>query len=234
MDEKQRIKDNIDLVRQRVRAAEGLSPRGGGVKILLATKTVDADRIEFAVRECGIELIGENRVQELLEKYDRLKELPCKLHFIGTLQKNKVKYIVDKVDCIESVDSLSLAQEIDKRCAQMGRVMDILAEVNIGQEPEKGGVMPQDFAEFCLELKKFRNLRLCGMMTMAPKCSCDAEYEKFFTKTYRLYIDFCEKIADNKKEPPVLSMGMSDSYEAAVRSGSGLIRVGSAVFGKRV
>ena len=127
------IKKRIDEIRR----------EAGDAELLLATKTVDCDRIEYAVRECGVKYIGENRVQELLEKYERLKDLPCEIHFIGTLQKNKVKYIIDKVSLIHSVGSLSLCEEIERQAAKHGLIMNVLCEVNIGEEESKSGFLPE-------------------------------------------------------------------------------------------
>lgn len=216
------IKERIEKVRS----------RAGKAGLLLATKTVDCDRIEYAVRECGVKYIGENRVQELLQKYDRLKELPCEIHFIGTLQKNKVKYIIDKVNLIHSVGSISLCEEIDRRAAEHGIVMNVLCEVNIGYEENKSGFLPEEVPEAFEKMLGFSHVRPLGLMTMAPKCENKADYINFFTKTYRLFIDNCVEKVDNIYEP-VLSMGMSDSYAEAAACGSTLIRVGSAVFGQR-
>ena len=217
------IKANIEKIRS----------EAGGAELLLATKTVDCDRIEYAVRECGVKYIGENRVQELLEKYDRLKDLPCELHFIGTLQKNKVKYIIDKVSLIHSVGSLSLCEEIDRQAAKRGIVMNVLCEVNIGEEENKSGFLPNEAAEAYEKMRSFAHVNPVGMMTMAPVCENKTDYLKYFTKTYRLFIDNCIKKEDNIYKP-ILSMGMSDSYREAVQCGSTMIRVGSAVFGKRI
>jgi pyridoxal phosphate enzyme (YggS family) len=193
---------------------------------------VDCDRIEYAVKECGVKYIGENRVQELLEKYDRIKALPCEIHFIGTLQKNKVKYIIDKVSLIHSVGSISLCEEIDKQAGKRGIVMNVLCEVNIGCEENKSGFLPDEVPEAYEKMCSFTHVNPIGMMTMAPVCQNKSDYLKYFTKTYRLFIDNCTKKVDNIYKP-VLSMGMSDSYREAVRCGSTMIRVGSAVFGKR-
>jgi pyridoxal phosphate enzyme (YggS family) len=216
------IKSNIERIRS----------EAGKAELLLATKTVDCDRIEYAVKECGVKYIGENRVQELLEKYDRIKALPCEIHFIGTLQKNKVKYIIDKVSLIHSVGSISLCEEIDKQAGKRGIVMNVLCEVNIGCEENKSGFLPDEVPEAYEKMCSFTHVNPIGMMTMAPVCQNKSDYLKYFTKTYRLFIDNCTKKVDNIYKP-VLSMGMSDSYREAVRCGSTMIRVGSAVFGKR-
>ncbi len=216
------IKENIERIRDEAGAAE----------LLLATKTVDCDRIEYAVRECGVKYIGENRVQELLEKYDRLKELPCELHFIGTLQKNKVKYIIDKVSLIHSVGSIPLCEEIDRQAKKHGIVMNVLCEVNIGCEENKSGFLPDEVPEAFEKMLSYDNVRPLGLMTMAPVCQNKSDYVKYFTKTYRLYVDNCIKKVDNKYKP-ILSMGMSGSYREAVMCGSTMIRIGSGVFGER-
>lgn len=216
------IKQRIDEIRK----------HAGDAELLLATKTVDCDRIEYAVKECGVKYIGENRVQELLEKYEKLKELSCELHFIGTLQKNKVKYIIDKVSLIHSVGSISLCEEIDRQAAKHGIIMNVLCEVNIGEEESKSGFLPDEVPEAFAKMCEFSHIRPLGLMTMAPVCQNKSDYKKYFTKTYRLFIDNCIKKVDNIYKP-VLSMGMSDSYREAVECGSTMIRIGSAVFGAR-
>lgn len=203
-----------------------------GVDLLLATKTVDTDRIRYAVKECGVGYIGENRVQELLEKYDRIKDLPCEIHFIGTLQKNKVKYIIDKVSLIHSVGSVSLCEEIDRQAEKHGIVMNVLCEVNIGREESKSGFLPEEVPAAFEKMLSFSHVRPLGLMTMAPVCENREDYIKFFTKTYRLFIDNCVKKVDNRYKP-VLSMGMSGSYREAAQCGATVVRIGSAVFGER-
>jgi pyridoxal phosphate enzyme (YggS family) len=169
--------------------------------------------------------IGENRVQQLLEHYEHLEDKEhLRIHFIGSLQKNKVKYIIDKVCMIHSLDSLTLAEEIERQCVKAGRTMDVLIEVNSGEEENKGGVRPGDVAEFFQKLDDFPHLRVRGFMTMAPKCEKNDEYRKYFSQTYRQCIDIWQKKLDNIYkgdlsavcEAPVFSMGMSDSFEAAV------------------
>lgn len=216
------IKANIEKIRS----------EAGGAELLLATKTVDCDRIEYAVKECGVKYVGENRVQELLEKYSRLKNLPCQIHFIGTLQKNKVKYIIDKVSLIHSVGSISLCDEIERQAEKHGLIMNVLCEVNIGEEENKSGFLPDEVPEAFEKMLTYPHIRPLGLMTMAPVCENKADYLKYFTKTYRLFIDNCIKKVDNRYKP-VLSMGMSESYREAVSCGSTMIRIGSAVFGKR-
>ena len=175
--------------------------------------------------------IGENRVQSLLEKYDALHRDGLDIHFIGSLQKNKVKYIIDKVSMIESLDSLPLAEEIERQAAKHEKVMDCLIEVNIGREAQKGGVLPEDVTDFAGKLAFFPHIRLCGIMTMAPKCDDPEDYRKYFRESYHIFIDICEKKLHNV-DRHVLSMGMSRSFEAALAEGATLIRVGRAAFEK--
>lgn len=226
------IRDNYLRVTENIENAR--IKRGGDapVRLLAATKTVPAEEILFAANELGLRFAGENRTAELLSKYDELKDSPITLHLIGSLQTRKVKDIVGKVSMVESVDSLKLAAELDKRSAAAGLVTDILCEVNIGREESKGGVMPEGVPEFLDRLSEFGNIRTCGIMTMAPICASDTEYFKFFTETYQIFIDFFGKKMHNIIEP-VLSMGMSDSYVPAVLAGATQVRVGSSIFGER-
>ncbi len=220
--DKETIKKNYEAVRSRL---SELDP-GGKVTLLAATKMQSAEDINYLI-SLGVDTIGENRVNELTEKYD-LYDKHASVHFIGTLQKNKVKYIIDKVDLIHSVDSLPLLEEIDKRAASKGKIMNVLIEVNSGKEEAKGGVMPEDVCDFVEKARKFPSICVKGLMTMGPKCENKEEYLKYFLITKQLF----DKIFYEDKNA-VLSMGMSDSYEYAVRAGATLVRVGSAIFGER-
>ncbi|MBQ8475399.1 MAG: YggS family pyridoxal phosphate-dependent enzyme [Clostridia bacterium] len=233
MDEirKQIIRDNYLRVTEKIEAAKLKSPYGQEVVLLAATKTVPAEEIVYAVEELGLPMAGENKVQEFLSKYDDLKG-KCPLHIIGHLQTNKVKSIVGKADMIQSVDSVRLADEIAKRSREMGIVTDVLCEINIGKEENKGGVMPEEAEEFGEKLLETEGIRLRGFMTMAPVCENFDEYRKYFSKTYNIYLDFLGKKSHNIIEP-ILSMGMSDSFEAAIMEGATTVRVGSSIFGGR-
>ena len=222
------IDRNVAEIRERIKRAEASCGREGEVMLLAAVKYAEAGEIEH-LRRIGIRDIGENRVQQLLEHYEGLNDRSVNIHFIGTLQTNKVKYIVDKVCMIHSVDSLRLAQEIQKQCEKRDIIMDVLVEINSGREENKTGVLPEEAEALCLEIAKMPNLRLRGFMTMAPKCQNDAEYEKYFNETYNLIIDIWKKKLYNI-ERPIISMGMSGSFEAAVRCGSTCVRVGSLLF----
>ncbi len=198
----------------------------GRVTLLCATKTQTVEDINYLI-SLGCKCIGENRVNELLEKYDSYDK-SAELHFIGTLQKNKVKYIIDKVSLIHSVDSLSLLEEINKRAEKIGKVMDVLLEVNSGREESKGGIMPEDVCDFYEKAKEYRSVRVRGLMTMAPRCETKEEYMKYFTLTRELF----DKLFCNESDS-ILSMGMSESYLYAIEAGATLVRVGSGVFGQR-
>lgn len=204
----------------------------GKVTLLAATKTVPAEAINYAVDRLGITDIGENRVQELLEKYDALHKENLNIHFIGRLQTNKVKYIIDKVCLIHSLDSERLAAEIDKQARKAGRVMDVLVEINIAGEESKGGISPEEAEEFALGLSKYPNLRARGLMAIPPAEASKEEFIKYFSKTRKIFIDIFQKKLHNDSSC-ILSMGMSDSYIEALDCGSNLIRLGSALFGRR-
>ena len=238
------VAGRLEKIRSELAALEaGRSKSAGPVKLLAVTKTVPVEVINYAIDELGIDAIGENRVQELLDKYDKLhspKDKKLEIHLIGSLQTNKVKYIIDKVDMIESVDSPKLAAEIDRQAKKAGRVMDILLEVNIGREPQKGGIFPEQLYELISSIAGFDSLRLRGLMTIAPKSDEKSDYEKYFSETFRFFIDISEKISHNiimgqidLSHFDTLSMGMSGSWREAVYAGSNEIRIGSGIFGER-
>ncbi len=228
---KEIIRENYKRVVEKIEEAKLRSPYHQDVTLLAATKTVPAEEIIFAIEELGLPVAGENKVQEFLSKYDDLKG-KCPLHIIGHLQTNKVKSIVGKVDMIQSVDSIRLANEIAKRSVEKGIVTDVLCEINIGREENKGGIMPEEAEGFVGELLEIDGIRVRGLMTMAPFGCTNDEYKKYFGKTYNIYLDILGKMSHNIIEP-VLSMGMSDSFEAAIEEGATLVRVGSSIFGSR-
>ena len=221
------VDENLAAIRARIDAA---AKRGGGqnVTLLAAVKYTDVEHINY-LHSLGVNDIGENRVQQLLEHWDALNRENLRVHFIGTLQKNKVKYIIDKVAMIHSLDSLSLAAEIEKQAAKHDLVMDVLVEINSGMEENKSGIAPQEAADFCQSLTQFSHLNLRGFMTMAPKCEKNDEYRKYFRKTSQLCLDIWQKKLHNIGRP-ILSMGMSDSFEVAIEEGADIVRVGRALF----
>lgn len=231
------IEKNLTAITERIRAAETKAGReAGSVTMIAAVKYAEDDEIRELCR-LGVRELGENRVQQLLAHYEALGEEreKVKFHFIGSLQTNKVKYIVDKVTLIHSLDSLRLADEIEKQAAKHGIVMDVLVEINSGEEENKGGLAPSEVEDFCRQLEKYSHLRLCGFMTMAPKCDEKAEYLKYFQQTYKQVLDIWTKKLHNinRTEKPLLSMGMSESFEEAIASGSDLVRIGRSLFSGR-
>ena len=219
---KEQIKENYFKLLARTKELD----KDGRVTLLIATKTQSTEDINYLI-SLGANVIGENRVNEVREKYDDLDK-SASLHFIGTLQKNKVKYIYDKVDLIHSVDSISLAEEINRHCAKIGKVMDILVEVNSGREDAKGGIMPEDVDKFVASLTAYPYIRVRGLMTMAQRCEDKSEYLKYFSLTKEIF----DRLFKDKSDA-ILSMGMSESYEYAIMAGANMVRVGSAVFGER-
>jgi len=224
------IHDNIARVRERIENACARVGRDSkDVTLLAVTKTVSVERINLAIAD-GIREIGENRVQEFLSKQEAL--LPVTAHLIGHLQTNKAAQIAHRVAMVQSVDSLRVAQALNTAAVKHGVTLDILAQVNIGGEESKSGVEPDEAAEFCAALSEFSALKLRGMMTIPP--ISDTEYKKreYFSRMSQLFIDIRTKNVDNSSMD-ILSMGMSDDYEEAILEGSTMVRVGSAIFGKR-
>lgn len=200
------------------------------VILLAATKTVDIDTINYAISK-GITHIAENRVQELVAKHNGL--LPVHEHFIGHLQTNKVKDVVPKVELIQSVDSYKLAKEISKQATKIGKVMDILLEINIGQEQNKWGFSYDEATEAVETVSKLSGVRVRGLMTIPPICQDENELREYFRKMKKLFIDIGNKKIDNSYMD-ILSMGMSEDFPIAIEEGANLVRVGTALFGKRV
>ena len=223
---------NLELIKNKIQtAAEKCGRDSAKILLMPAVKYADAAEINYLHTQLGVNDIGENRVQQLLERWDKLEREGLRVHFIGSLQTNKVKYIIDKVCLIHSLDSERLAREIDRQAKKHGLIMDVLVEINSGHEESKGGIEPQDVEEFCNIISKYEGIRLCGFMTMAPKCEDKNMYHKYFSQTREL----CENIWYNqlkRTDTPILSMGMSDSFEQAVAEGSTLVRVGSSLFRK--
>ncbi len=222
---------NFERVLERLNTAAERSGRNiKDITLLAATKTVDADTINYAI-EKGITHIGENRVQELLSKHSLLK--PAHSHFIGHLQTNKVKDIIDKVEMIESVDSLRLANEISKQALKNGIEMDILLEVNIGSEESKSGFAPNELENAVEEIAKLPAIKVKGLMAIPPVTDFPEESRKYFRKMYKLFIDIRGKKIDNSNMS-VLSMGMSNDFDIAAEEGATLVRVGTSLFGRRI
>ena len=213
------------------KAAQSVGKTADDITFLAATKTVDAPTINHAI-SLGLRYIGENRVQELLSKYEDYDLDHASLQFIGHLQTNKVRQIVGKVDLIQSVDSIKLAREISRCSIKQNISTDILLEVNIGREENKSGVLPEALPELLDEIKDIPAIKVRGLMAIPPICENAQENCKFFDNMRHIFLDIGSKNIDNISME-VLSMGMSDDYAEAIRCGANMIRVGSALFGKR-
>lgn len=225
------IRENIGYINEIKDEAARRSGRSGDDVLLVAvTKLHDVDEINEAI-DCGITDIGENKVQEIMNKYDRVN--PVRWHLIGHLQTNKVKYIIDKVAMIHSVDSLKLAQEIDKRAAQHGLTMDILIQVNSAMEESKFGVTTEETGQMIKDiLEQCPNIRIKGLMCIAPFEDDPEDARVYFHQVKQLYDEY-GKIEHPNLDFRYLSMGMSNDFEVAIEEGSNLIRVGTMIFGAR-
>ena len=228
----QEVAQNVQKIAQDVREAALQAGRDPSeVQVMAVTKTVDPVLVNAAIG-AGITLLGENKAQELCAKYDSYHKDGVQIHFIGHLQTNKIRQIVDKVSMVESVDSIKLAREIDRHCAAIGRVMDVLLEVNIGREENKTGIFPEFLPALLEEAGKLEHIRVRGLMTIPPVCETEEEVLQYFSQMRQLFIDIKQKKYDNISME-ILSMGMSADYLAAVRCGSNIVRIGTAMFGQR-
>ncbi len=226
------IAENIAAIRAKIeKAAIAANRDPSEIRLCAATKMNDAQRVRQAIA-AGIDCCGENRVQEMTAKLTENAYQGAELHFIGHLQTNKVKQVVGKVSLIQSVDSLRLAEAINKEAARLGIVQDILLEINIAGENSKSGFCPEKVAEILKELENFKNIRIMGFMAIPPICHDFTDNHKFFQKMYNLSVDIMRKKYDNVCVK-ILSMGMSDDYVDAIACGSNMIRLGTAIFGAR-
>lgn len=226
------IAENVAQIRKRMSAAAiaaGRDPKE--VSLLAATKMNDADRVKEAVA-AGVDACGENRVQELVQKQPLGAYEGVPVHFIGRLQTNKVNKVVGKVDLIESVDRLELLEAVNKTALRLGVRQDILFEVNIGGEEQKGGFTPEETLALAAKMGDYPGVKLCGLMTIPPISEKKGDNCKYFEKMRNLFIDIREKKYDNVSMV-CLSMGMTDDFEDAISEGSTMIRVGTAIFGAR-
>lgn len=227
------IEYNIEFIKEKIAQAALESGRDASdVRFMAVTKTVEPIFINHAI-ECGIDLIGENKVQEFLGKREHLKLDGVQSHLIGHLQTNKVRQIVGQVDMIQSVDSVKLAKEISKRSVMADCVTDCLIEINIGSEESKSGLELSLLDETLHEISLLPGICVKGLMTIPPFDCDELQLNKYFSKMHELFIDIKAKKLDNM-DVSVLSMGMSSDYQAAIRNGSTLVRVGSAIFGQRL
>lgn len=223
--------ENFSDIKSRISAAALRSGRNpDDILLLAATKTIDVEVINHAIK-MGLSAIGENRVQEFLSKEDYLSPLADR-HFIGHLQSNKAKDIVGKVSLIHSVHSLKLAKVIGELSVKKGLVTDILLEVNIGGEESKSGFSVDEILENLQEISKISGIFVRGLMTIPPICDDCEKNREYFKEMYNLFLDIRGKKIDNSSMD-YLSMGMSDDFEVAIEEGANIVRIGTALFGKR-
>lgn len=228
------VEENLKTVRFRMEEAAAAAGRSPEDVILMAvTKTVPVEVINHAL-SLGVDYMGENRVQELNAKYDSLHREGKHIHLIGHLQTNKVRQVVGKVEMIQSVDSVRVAEAIAARSRELGIVTDVLVEVNIGGEESKSGISPAAAHELVCEISEFNGINVQGLMTIPP-LDCDiAQTIRYFEEIYKLFIDIGSKSTHNSSYTMKhLSMGMSSDYAEAIRSGATMVRVGTALFGRR-
>lgn len=227
------IKYNYDFINEKIaEAAMKAGKTRDDITFLSATKTVEPEYINYAI-SLGLSYIGENKVQELLSKYDQYNLENCSLQFIGHLQSNKVRQIVGKVDLIQSIDSMKLAKEVSKCSLKNNITSDILVEVNVGKEENKSGVMPEMLEKLVEEISTLPAVNVKGLMTIPPICEKKDEIRRYFEKMNRLFLDISSKKLDNVSMD-VLSMGMSSDYYEAILEGANMVRIGSALFGNRI
>ena len=225
------IAENIASIRSRMDAAARETGRtGADITLVGASKMNDAAACRQAIA-AGIDVLGENRVQEMTAKLSDNAYEGAPLHFIGHLQRNKVRQVVGKAALIQSVGSETLLLEIEKEAAKQGLVQDILLEVNIGGEEAKSGFSPEELPAAAETAAQLAHVRVRGLMTIPPADATREENMVYFRKVQALYVDINAKVYDNKME--YLSMGMSGDFEDAIRAGSNMVRVGTAIFGQR-
>lgn len=224
------IADNIKLVEEKITAAcQRVGRKREEILLLAVSKTVEIPKIMEAV-ELGLNELGENKPQEINKKYPEIKGV--KWHQIGHLQTNKVKYIIDKVCLIHSLDSIKLAQELDKRAKVNNLTIDVLVEINIADEETKHGVVYNEAEKFALDASKFDNVRVKGLMCVAPFVDDPEDNRKYFKKMHKLFVDIGAKNYDNI-DMAYLSMGMTNDYEVAIEEGANIVRIGTGIFGHR-
>ena len=227
------LEENIARVKASMaRAALEAGRDPAEITLVAATKVQTSETIRAAIA-AGITVCGENRVQELTAHLDDYAYDGARIHFIGHLQTNKVRFVVGRVDLIESVDSPRLLEAVERQAAKLNLVQDILLEVNIGREESKGGCLPEDLPALARQAMDLPHVRLRGLMAIPPAAAEPGDNRRFFAATRQLFVDIRSQIGDNDTDIDCLSMGMSGDYEDAIREGATLVRVGTALFGPR-
>lgn len=225
------IKDNIASIKQNIKEIEEKCHREDKVNLMAVTKTVDVDKVLEAI-DAGITDIGENKPQELSRKYEIIGD-KVRYHLIGTLQTNKVKYIIDKAYMIHSLDRISLCEEIQKRAEKIDKVIKCLVQVNISKEESKHGLEEEQVVDFIKQVSNdYKNIHIQGLMTMAPFVDDEEEIRKVFSRLKKLSVEISNLNLPNV-EMDTLSMGMSHDYKIAIEEGATIIRVGTSIFGQR-
>lgn len=218
-----------DIMARMEKAKENADRRGEEVLLIGVSKTQPPEKLIEAFN-CGLKIFGENKVQELIQKYPLVQG--AKWHFIGHLQKNKVKYIIDKVDLIHSLDSNELAEEINKRAGKINKIMPVLIQVNIGREETKSGILEEEVFDFSKQLCKYPNILVSGIMAIPPVSNNDETARGYFNKVYNIFNEVKAYKYDNF-DIKYLSMGMTGDFEIAIEEGANIIRVGTGIFGQR-
>lgn len=225
------LKEQLSNVEHEIQKACDNSKRNRkDVTLIAVSKTKPVETLKEAY-DLGVRVFGENKVQELVDKYEALPK-DIHWHMIGHLQRNKVKYIIDKVDCIHSVESVRLAETIEKEAAKHNRTVDVLVEVNVAGEDSKFGLAPEEVPAFVEEIAKFPHIRVKGLMTIAPFVENPEENRPIFKVLQELSVDIATKNIDNVIMN-VLSMGMTNDYQVAIEEGATMVRVGTGIFGER-
>ena len=225
------LKDNLKNVEERVQeACDRAGRKREEVTLIAVSKTKPIEMLQEIYDE-NIRDFGENKVQELCDKIEKMPK-DIKWHMIGHLQRNKVKYIVDKVEMIHSVDSIRLAETIDKEAAKKGIVVNVLLEVNMAKEDTKFGLMPEEVMDFIHEIVRFQHIKVQGLMTIAPFVENPEENRIHFANLRKLSVDIAKEKVDNVNMS-ILSMGMTNDFEVAIEEGATMVRIGTAIFGER-
>ena len=225
------LKDNFEEVEKKIQAAcDRSGRRREDITLIAVSKTKPVDMLKEAY-DFGTRIFGENKVQEITEKYDALPR-DISWHMIGHLQRNKVKYIIDKVDYIHSVDSVRLAETIEKEAAKHNLTVKILVEVNVAGEEIKFGLSPEEVLPFIEEISEFSHIQVCGLMTIAPFVENPEENRPYFSRLRKLSVDIDSKKVNNVNMS-MLSMGMTNDYEVAIEEGATMVRIGTGLFGAR-
>ena len=223
------IKNNLEIINEKIKkAALKVNRNPEEIKLVAVTKTATIEQIKEAIN-AGVKIIGENKVQEAKEKYQILTA-DTEWHLVGHLQTNKVKYAIEIFDCIQTVDSIKLAKEIDKRSLQFGKTTNVLVEVNVSGEESKYGIKPEEVEPFLKEISEFSRIRVRGLMTIAPIEEDKEVVRPYFRKLRELSKEIKSKNIKNVKMD-YLSMGMTDDFEVAIEEGANMVRIGRGIFG---